>query len=76
MSSFIVAAFLLLVDPVDPLLTPGGRMYTVFILSTFERGLCNSEGRYFWRQIILEGKTLIKRFELQGKVKKNFEKDS
>ena len=34
------------------------------------------KGGYFWKQIILEGKTLIKRFELQDRVKENLEKDS
>ena len=48
----------------------------VFILSTLEGGLYNREGGYFWKQIILEGKILIKRFELQDRVKENLEKDS
>ena len=49
----------------------------VFILSTLEGGLYNGEGGgYFWKQIILEGKILIKRFELQDRVKENLEKDS
>ena len=48
----------------------------VFILSTLEGGLYNREGGYFWQQIILEGKILIKRFELQDRVKENVEKDS
>ena len=48
----------------------------VFILSTLEGGLYNREGGYFWKQIILEGKILINRFELQDRVKVNLEKDS
>lgn len=41
-----------------------------------KEGFIIERGGYFWKKIVLEGKTLIKRFELLDRVKENLEKDS